>query len=504
MRYSRREFLGTATALAVAATCGTGRGGLAGDADWLKERRKLASRRRRIIYNDDGDARYPLVGGGPPKDVADFLGRRFDWTRDTQVDSLFWCIGDGQEPPWGLPLPKGFDATATILSAAREAGQEAVISLRMNDIHDAFGTVKYPFKLENRNMLIEPDGARGKWPKSDLRFWTWSALDYAFEEVRDHKFAYISKFSEKYLPDGVELDYFRHPAFFKQGEEEKNLAVMTEFIRRIRRRLDEIGRAAGRPILLSARLADTPGKSIKMGLDGPAWLKEGLLDVLIIGGGYAPYCTAWTEYRDLAAKYDVPSYPCFNCSLAHHSGSVEPLRGAASNWWHLGADGVYLFNPFVPVDLKTIPAETMYGELKRLGSPQTLAGLDKVFQQEYVGGGSVLMRRMTADLPPPTSVSTTPKTVPLVIGDDLSKIPPGKKVRCQLRLAVKPADAPLTVKLNAKDLAEGRMAEDKWREFDVPVSTLQQGNNALSVADGNANQPARLERVHLWVKYEDL
>ena len=501
MPLNRREFL-TTSALAVAGASGSRNASASlSDATWRNQRLELAQRRRRIIYNDDGDARYKGYYGPPPKDEADFLKRRFNWTIDTQVDSFFWCIGDGQEPPWGQPLPEGIDdCNTTMLGAARKAGQEAVISVRMNDIHDAFGTVNYPFKLKNQRMLIEPTGAKGKYPSSDVRCYTWSALNYAFPEVREHKFAYLAETCAKYVPDGLELDFFRHPAFFKQGEEANNLPVMTEFVRRIRKRLDEIGKACGKPILLIARLADTPEKSVKMGLDGPTWLKERLLDVLIVGGGYAPFWTAWTEYRDLAAKHDIPAYPCFNCSLASHFGGVEVMRGIASNWWHLDAAGVYLFNPFVPVDGKKIPAKTMYAELNRLGDPKTLVGLDKVFCQDYFSDNSVLMQRMTADPPLPTAVSKTPQTIPLLVGDDLSReTPSDRRATCQLRLSTEPARAPLTVKLNGQDIGTGKLAKDKFQEFEVPPETIRHGNNKLIVASGDGHS-TQLRRVQLWVR----
>lgn len=106
----RRQFLKTAGAFVIAAGAGQRLPAAApGEASWREKRLGQAQRRRRIIYNDDGDARYKGYYGGPPKDVADFLRRRFDWTRDTQVDSYFWCIGDGQEPPWGQPLHRGED-----------------------------------------------------------------------------------------------------------------------------------------------------------------------------------------------------------------------------------------------------------------------------------------------------------------------------------------------------------------------------------------------------------
>ena len=70
MPLSRREFL-TTSGLAVTAAAGSpiARAGLS-DTSWRKQRLELAQRRRRIIYNDDGNARYDLIQyyGPPPKD----------------------------------------------------------------------------------------------------------------------------------------------------------------------------------------------------------------------------------------------------------------------------------------------------------------------------------------------------------------------------------------------------------------------------------------------------
>jgi hypothetical protein len=96
MPLNRRRFL---TTLALAAASGKSVSAIGlGDTGWKERRLALANRRRRIIYNDDGDARYQGYYGPPPKDVAEFLGRRFNWARETQVNSYFWCIGDGQDP----------------------------------------------------------------------------------------------------------------------------------------------------------------------------------------------------------------------------------------------------------------------------------------------------------------------------------------------------------------------------------------------------------------------
>jgi len=476
------------------------------DKAWKAIRQEAAHRTRRIIYNDDGDARYSrffFKGKTPPSNEEEFLAGRFGWVRDTQVGSIFWCIGDGQEVPWGLPQPEGIeDCTRTMLDAARAAGMEAVITLRMNDTHDAFGTLTYPFKLEHRDLLIDPAGERGEYAETELLYYLWSAMDYAFEEVRDHKFDYISQVCENYVPDGFELDFFRHPAYFKEGEEAANLPVMTDFVRRVRARLDEIGQQHGRPILLMARLADTPEKSIAMGLDGPTWIEEGLLDVLIIGGGYAPYCGAWKVYRDLAHRHDLPAYPCFNCSLVSHAKSLEMLRGVAATWWHEGTDGIYLFNPFVPVDGGIFSAEAMYAELSTVGDPQTLVGLDKLFCQDHVEDmtwtSNIMMDRMTASAPLPTTISTTPTAIPLLVADDLRTPPNGMKL--ELRTDPPEASSTLAVRVNEQSIADGR-ASGEWLELSVGAPPLRQGINDVSVALSAGD--ATLNGLRLWVCYRD-
>ena len=478
--------------------------------DWEKQRRKLAHRQRRIIFNDDGDARSDewyrrssATYGSDLKSVKDFLARRFDRTIDTQVDSFFWCVGDGQEPPHGMPTAEVIgDVNRIMLSAARKAGQEAVFSLRMNDIHDAFGPFTYPFKQQNRHVLMDPDGYNGKYTRSDVRHWTWSAMDYAFPEVRQHKLAYISEICEKYLPDGFELDFFRHNIYFKPGQEKRNIPVMTDFVRQVRHRLDTIGQKHGRPILLIARSPDTPQESIELGLDCPTWIKEGLLDVLIIGGGFTPYYTAWTEYRDLAHQHDVPAYPCYDCSLLYHHfqniEALQALRGAATNYWHHKAEGIYLFNLYVPVDGGMISAETAYSSLNHIGNPKSLVGLDKIYCQDYVRDKHLLMG--TADRPLPMAIDDTLRSIPLPVGEDMSKIVTGKQRHCRLFLSADPPSTELIVKLNGSDLGHRQVGADHWQEFEVQSQTVRQGDNDLSVAV-RSGEKARLIRTYLSIMY---
>jgi len=468
---------------------------VASDMEYRRQRRKLAQRRRRITYNDDGGG---MSRPTPAADAKEFLSRRFDWTKNTQVDAYCW----NTKPGWFYPpgyLDRVSDPARVTIDAAREAGMEAVATMRMNDIHEAFAKeLFYPFKIQHRDMLMEPDGAYGKYPSSDLRYWFWASMNFARPEVRQHKLGIISDLCEKYSPDVFEMDFLRGPKYFKSGEEAANRPVMTEFVRSIRRTVDELGRRRGRPMLLSARFPDTIDQSVRLGLDAPAWLKDGLLDLLIIGLGYAPFCGAWKEFAALARKHEVPSYPVIDSNLEEQYRRVEPVRAAAMTYWGEGAEGIYLFNPFVPVDSAkpVLTAEIAYAEFKHLGSPGTLAGLDKVYCQDdaapNMGGKAVWVVDVEAEMPLPTVVSVPFRIIPIPMWDDFGTIPGGKRPLLVLRLRTDSTDAiaNLQVRLNGRTLGSGRLSglpegksyEQNWIDYDVEAPVVRRGVNHLAVA----------------------
>ena len=66
------------------------------------------------------------------------------------------------------------------------------------------------------------------------------------------------------------------------------------------------------------------------------------------------------------------------------SRPVERLRAMASNMWLEGADGIYFFNLFVPIEAGPVlgkPAE-IYRVLNEVGEVVELANLDKIYQAE--------------------------------------------------------------------------------------------------------------------------
>ena len=451
--------------------------------------------KRRIIVYDDGD---PLVGA---KSVADLLAVRFKPCVDTQVDSYFWNIGHGMMLPPTARLDPNLSkdanrefATRVMIEQTRKVGMEMFGSLRMNDIHDAWGGVTYPLKRERPDLLIGDDHAfeqyphlldgekpkpLGGYPETAVLRAFWSGFDYAEPEVRRHRLEFIEEFCRKYDLDGLELDYFRHPLFFKPGEEEEHLDTMTGFVRQVRRVLNEIGRERGRPYLLATRVPDTPEWCLRTGLDVERWLREGLLDLLIVGGGYMPYAGRYKQFIDLAHRYNVPAYPCMNHFRAH-----KPMRAlsVASNFWALGGDGVYIFNyDGAPEGSPHRPC------LSRMGSPDTLLGVDKSYQPDP---GCSIWYCGYANAPAPFPVRLVDGLpIELVVGDDLGQATRQgilETVRLRVHVAQMHQVEEITIRINGVRAAREKIVRTNAQAFEAEVAAppLQRGINQIVVLPG--------------------
>jgi hypothetical protein len=278
------------------------------------------------------------------------------------------------------------------------------------------------------------NAGRSAYPADSLMMWFWSGLDWAKADVRQHFLDFIADYCRQFDFDGLELDYFRHPLFFKPGEEERNLDAMTDFVRQVRKILREIGNTRGRPYLLAIRVPDNVAFARRTGLDVPRWLKEDLMDLLVVGGGYMPYSGRLKELIDLAHRHGVPAYPCVN----HFRGPLQ-MQTIASNFWALGGDGFYLFN-YYGVTGKEVNkgwGASAAESLQQIGSVETLRGLDKLYLPDEHTSIAYIGYSNTSGQLPVRLIDGTP--VELVVGDDVQQAQSQQGVE-ELRLELKVAD----------------------------------------------------------------
>jgi hypothetical protein len=510
------------------ATARAGRAQTESDPGSLKARRKAAWRARPLILDDDGDLVYAQQTA---RGSQAFLSLRMPDCRAAGVNSLAWCIMWGiaqkrkpaarywQTQMKGVPFQDNMpDPTPVIAKFCRENEIEVFGSIRMNDCHDAFGfpfpKLVYPLKVEHPEMLIGDSSQRGG-AADGLAAAMWSGLDYAHKQVRDDRLWWIENSAKQYDLDGVDLNFFRMPWCFKRGEEERNTPLMTDFIREARKRLDEISRRRGRPVLLGVRVPGTIETCNRIGFDIEAWLKEGLIDRMLTGGGYVCYSTPAEELVKLGHRFEVPVYPCINCPANYTLGGGN-LRAAASNLWWAGADGIYLWNfQYIPA-----PGSLGYGRLSpdqykkhlpEIADPQRLKYLDKSFAvnqrvwEQY--------QRASAAAPLPVVLGGQEgegdQAIPVHIGDDIpSALRAGKLRDVVLRIHCSGSvegDA-LAVAFNMAPSTVTKNSGDNQYRLPLQPRAVKQGVNQLTITiahrDASAKKPLAIEHINVDVRYQ--
>ena len=535
MKHTRRQFIHLASGAAAAALAGQSAAVKVATvlgAGAPEDRKQAAHRRRRVIYNDDGCA---VWGGGKINDTPEsFLARRLANVLDSHVDSVYfntvmWAdrfshvpkVGEfvtesmvDADPKMMKDLCNGFqkladagkDALQLSLEFCKSHNIELVWTYRMNDVHDLFEIKQRArFKRDNpRLMLGRPEDAR--FPGSEQRHF-WTALDFAQEAVRKRRLEVIDDVLARYDVDGIDLDFFRTPLFFKSTMQGKpasrtELDVMTGMVKKIRGQVLSASAKRGRPLLLSVRTPVTLELSNYLGLDLQRWLAEGLVDVLVLGGGYMPLTMPARGLIDLGHKHDVPVYPCLSASGLKETHSVaEAWRAAAGNLLADGADGIMTFNYFPDK-----PSEI----LKTIGEPAAMANLDKMYGIDWAVPGGYARHAVPQDgaLPRQLELNKDAHLMPFPVSDDVvAAEEAGRLKSIDLRVIIDNLGASDKVDLclNGHEL-EGVQRASQWLTCNPPAAALKRGRNQLGVMlrarANDATAAPLVSDVQLWVRYK--
>ena len=461
-------------------------------------------KRRRLIVNDDGEVGF----GEKVNTIEQFLVARFDGCRDTHVDAYFLNIAATDRGPvrGGKPIlhpqstmalyyywdregriPAQVDeAIRAMIEHARRAGMEIFASIRMNDCHNYQGVIEttYPLKVQRPDLVLGTVIDRAAYPdmRTSMLDRFWLGFNYAKEEVREHFLQFIMAHCLEYDYDGVELDFLREGMYFRFGEEMENIAVMTDFVRKIRDGLNTAGEARKRPYQLAVRVHDTPAQALRAGLDAEQWMKQGLMDMLMVGGGYMPSGARIKEHIDMAHHYGIPAYPSIN----NFKAPIQ-LRSWASNFWALGADGIYLFNWYGLEHYGLDKGSEGYKCLSQMGDPDVLHGLDKEYDAD--NGESYAWHGFNNQPPqfPVRLLDGTP--IKLVVGDDLRRSADGNRMaNAKLHIEVDHMDPKEDVRIAANGhwIPANSIERTSQQVFeaDVPVHSVRRGINSIEVLPG--------------------
>ncbi len=498
-------------------------------------------KQRRIIYNNDGGDLF-LPGADTPEG---FLSKRLTGILGTQVDSLFYCTGattifthltkvgetygefiqDCPDQNWTnlqnnlQALRKGgYDVLDLVVGFCKKNSIEVFWSYRINDIHDSMASCKPElsrWKREHPEYCMGPAGDALKGDLNSPKAW-WSSLDFERPEVLDYLFRIAEDVCQRYDVDGIEIDYFRSPMFFRPNLEFQpataaQVDILTNFHRRIHELVRREGRRRGREILLAARVPMTEATCRHVGIDIVGWLKENLMDVLTVGGGYIPYTMPTHEMVNLGHQHGKPVYPAISDSgLRNRYQSPLAWNGAAANILAAGADGIYTFNLWA--NRQECPNVSLLDIAGHAGSLQTLAKRDKVFaidNHPCLEGDLVQAIEQTQILPIFLESWGKPRTEILIIADDIPAAQKNgslKEVKMLLQFENLLPDDLLEVQLNRQAITPAsEKSDDGWLTFSSDPTLYRTGKNEVGVRlvhrPPENKQPVVLKAVEVHVKY---
>ena len=424
---------------------------------------------------------------------------------------------------WLLNLEKeGYDVTETQLERAKEKGMEAFITFRMNDLHYKNLSLRCPVTYSDF-WFQHPE----YWINEKLceRYHLGAQpFDFVHSEVREHKLNVIFEQLDLYgsLLDGYDLDFLRAPIFFKAGEGAKNASLITEMVKAVKSKIDDLSAQYGKKIMLSARVPHDMDFCNSEGLDIKEWLRLGLLDFLTIGylweeNPFPPVA----QFIQALGDRQIPLYvsmdgQCYGLkgkkTVEFHSHGMK--RGIASQIYAQAADGIYLFN-FMPPIMIACPSDKYVCRLKsrdllsELGSMETLRKRNKRFGLD--NGAVAFYFRYRGVAPLPLAVGSAVQTIDFHVGDPVQQDVP-EQIIVHIR-----TDQAVTIGLQVNSVEAKPLDEtyiqpyeadktvqpgEKDHAFMIPASAVKQGYNKIGIYSHESE--CRVIRLEMVIRYGDV
>lgn len=424
----------------------------------------LFSRTRAPIRSEHVDGMVDEVAdGGANVMLINPNGQKVNYP--SKVWETFWEGDPSQLSPRNQQMKRladsGCDYLERALGRCRQRGITPGVSVRMNDMHGAREPDTWP---DNSHFYKQHPEHRLPGPIS--LGWGRVGLNYEHAAVREHYFTLIKELVGRYDFDVLELDFMRFHAYFPRGRFDEHCVIMTEFVRQAR----TMTTAANRKIILFARVASTPAAAYELGFDIAAWGRERLVD----GITFTEFLnTGWEmpvdEFRALVGD-EVALYAGADVSADRRPGlpvrympvNERLLRGFASAYLTMGADGLYFFNYFT-VREKDSAQNPLFHVLGQIASLEQLRGAPKT-----------CLVTSTVNHMPETDL---PGQAPVALGGKSSR-------EFSMQLAKEPEGA----EINLQVVFAGEAAADQlWlRCNNVPVGT------ARSIDAGFANESSNI------------
>ena len=258
-------------------------------------------------------------------------------------------------------IRQGGDPLRVFVERCRARGLKPFISFRLNDGHhleNAFGDARKAWGGRHticRFYVEHPEYMLGAEPAQ-----TYSRVrllqNWAIDAVRDYKFRLIQEICENHDIDGIELDYLRHPGYFRQDQttSQQRADIMTGFVKRVRAVLDRTAKPSTYR-WLCVRVPCYVAFLDPMGIDLPRMTQAGVDMVNVSASYFTIQQNDMGAIKRLAPDKSVYLELCHTTRLGKrtHAGydSIDYRRTtdhqyytAARLAYARGLDGISLFN----------------------------------------------------------------------------------------------------------------------------------------------------------------
>jgi len=525
-----------------------------------------------VVFNDDADLAYVVPDRARSEAL---LTANVAALADTPVKTLVYCIGMGgdlvlyptrvasevgwrhsdDEKPGSLMamrmenarvcIAQGADAVRTAGVAAKRYGLLFIPSLRMNDAHFMSNpdghAMTSSFWLKNRDRLTIKD--------SPLAFQKayGNLLDYSHAEVRQHRLdaAFEAIARNEDLIDGFEFDFNRFQVFFPRGKAESGAPEISDMVRQLRERLDEVSRRQQRPMYLFVRIPPSLADARTAGLDVETWMEKGWVDLvspaqIMTLAGDMPIA----DLIKLGQRHGVKIYPSlyprtswripypslegvqrYHGLQVGREATLEEIRGAAAGYFAQGVDGFYLFNFYNAFGSTRPYPSSLYQVLRDTARVENGAGEARVYavtkSYYHDGVGSYAYAKQ---LPAVVKKDQT-LTLNLVMGETpATSVFPLKESELRLGLRGLSPEVVMTVSVNGSMIYRGKLpAGFTWetrtltgvlpkqpdaaeKYVHIPISEpsiFKLGSNHVSVALSEAGASTRLTDCEVRFAYHN-
>lgn len=233
-----------------------------------------------------------------------------------------------------------------------EKGIEMWHSMRTNDVHwTSPGLEDRPqhgdFWYYNKEAVT-----RAWYRRPWFKEWNWYnyALDYGRQDVFDYNVALAREYLLDYESDGLEIDWLRCIPVFRPGCDDEGTPILTAFMREVRRAAREAEAKWGHRVRVATRCPARVQDALDVGMDIPAWAEEGLVDIVVPGPQ-----SVRTEQDCQVALWKrllpdetilAPTVDMYVASGWMARGDLATDAAFAANYYHQGADTIYVYNHF--------------------------------------------------------------------------------------------------------------------------------------------------------------